>query len=80
MIELDWNDLSLEDIQEALSSYAMEVYRLKKLVKQQSDTIRRLDDCRDEYKRQAGFSTNTSFDIVWEKTLEKAIKYDKSIK
>ena len=77
MIDIYWDEVELDEVKEALSAYALELFRLKKLVRDQADTIHRSESWRREQKLKAGFSVNVSFDEVWEKTLTKAKEYDR---
>jgi hypothetical protein len=40
------------------------------------DTLYRIDRQRDKWKAEAGYTSNTSFDVVWAETLRKALAYD----
>jgi hypothetical protein len=75
--DIFWDEVELDEVKEALSAYALELFRLKKLVRDQADTIHRSESWRREQKLKAGFSVNVSFDEVWEKTLTKAKEYDR---
>ena len=74
MSDIDCTEITLEEVKDALASYALEVHKLKQIVKDQADTIHRHEKITRQRKLDAGYSVNTSFDVVWNETLEKAKK------
>lgn len=75
-MEISWDELELEEVQEVLSAYALKCHRMEQEIASLKDTVRKNYESSIERKIQAGYSTNVSFDIVWSETLEKAQKYD----
>lgn len=76
MSEIEFDDLDMEEVKELLASNMIEISRLKKKVAAAEESAYRSAECMRKQKSQAGFSDNTSFDVVWAKTLEKAQKWD----
>lgn len=72
MNDIDCTEITLEEVKDALADYALEVHVLKQLVKDQADTIHKHERLLGKRKLDAGYSVNTSFDVVWNETLEKA--------
>lgn len=72
MISIEWDDISLDEVKDALASYAIEVHKLRQLVRDQADTIHKYEMAKRQRKLEAGYSVNTSFDVVWKEVLGKA--------